>query len=316
MKSDKYWIYKNEGSAFIVSLWVMLLLIVLVIGMSYRHRMLLKITERNIEKVCNEAAAEIGILAAKNTIMADNPGIDSTNEIWRHCPELFKDYVVDNAVFTIISGANRDFYGISDEQSRLNLNYAAEDEIKRYFEIKELPDNCYAKLVDFIRNRRSEFPAERDVFRSLKDIKTTAGFTEEEYTTFIEGITVYGDGGVNINTAEKSTLLSLGFSGDFVKSLAEFIAGDDRAACTEDDNFFSSISEVALKIDMNTEDSQVLMHFTPALRINSSYFRVNSEGTTKGSVLSCNTLCILKRGNGKTNVVYKESKSVVTGRFL
>ena len=61
-------------------------------------------------------------------------------------------------------------------------------------------------------------------------------------------ITIYGDGKVNINTASKEVLLSLGLDKILVDKILFFRKGEDDIQFTQDDNVFEAVFEIVPKL--------------------------------------------------------------------
>jgi general secretion pathway protein K len=136
-----------------------------------------------------------------------------------------------------------DFEGVitvrlEDENAKLNLNTLVYpngllnetvfDSFKRLLDVLSLEEKIADRIADWIdpdtemRLPDSETGAKNGPLRARDEILLIHGITREDYDTLLPYITVYGDGLININGAEKPVLRSL--SDDITEELAERVA--------------------------------------------------------------------------------------------
>lgn len=118
---------------------------------------------------------------------------------------------------------------IKDEQSRLPLNKCGYDILNNVPEL----DSDTAMMISSSEYRPFEL-MEQLVIMSLID--------QDRFSFINKYFTVYGDGRLNINTAQRETLVLSGMDASLIDKLLRYRDGQDLLPGTGDENFFESIS--------------------------------------------------------------------------
>jgi len=260
---------------------------------------------------------------------------DALNERWSSNEDAFKEIEVGEGSFTIsyqyIEPRGKMLqtrYGIIDEERKLNINKAEADEMGRLFrQVTQLSEweanSLAASIVDWRDEDKQPLTggAEEDYYRGLSSPYACkdAEFELTEELLLIKGmdpdifarvkgyITVYGQGGVNINTASEQVLTSLGLNETLIYKIISFRCGQDGEEATADDNVFTQSSNILSQLSQFcalTPDELALLSRLISdgnLYTRSDNFMIKSSAQLKsesvrGSGSSAGTItCVFKR---------------------
>ena len=170
--------------------------------------------------------ARAGIEAGMNQLLlAKSPGYEGLGDAWHSSQnaELRETLLGGNeghavglykvAYFDVDSGQER--IGIADEESKLNINKAEPAQLQR------LDPAFTDDFVNAIVERRQQRQ-----FVTLNELNQLKGAPRNFVTKDRESLlTVWGDGKVNINTAPRAVLASLGMDEEHIKKIEEFRKG-------------------------------------------------------------------------------------------
>ena len=204
-------------------------------------------------------------------------------------------------------------YELADEERKVNINKASFDVLKRFFEIVALvapaeADRLAASVMDWreLGERPRElgaksgyyqalnppYPCKQGDFEVLEELLLVKGVTPEIFSKIKDRTTVYGEGAVNINTADKLVLKSLGINDNLADTVIDFRNGPDGLAATSDDNFFSYAGNIVESLNsfekITPEESAQLTNIVNAglLGVSSDNFRGLSTGKNSGDHIS------------------------------
>jgi|GEM_PF-523840 len=149
----------QKGSILIAVLWCVALLSVLVIGMLYTTRIDLSIAKSYNDRIQARYLALAGIEKAKALLYQDaktrqGDGKNHTGELYDSA-ENFKDCTLGRGSYRVIrrgvdeNSTSKIIYGISDEESRLNVNTATADELTK---ITGLKTQVAASILEWRKN--------------------------------------------------------------------------------------------------------------------------------------------------------------------
>ena len=228
---------RKGAQTLIVSLWILVILTFLAIGIGQRVSMALRLSRYHRDKLKASCLAKAGLNIAIAQLEKDTNGYDALNETWAGNLELFKKIV--------ISGNENEFttVGVSDEERKININTASKELLAALLEQYDI--NASGEVVDNILIWRGDIPDDKKIYELLGYPAKAARFTNSEELRLIKGIapdgyqkikqiiTVYGDvtvngkASININTASIEVLnifsrgiaRSLGIEEKFADSL-------------------------------------------------------------------------------------------------
>jgi hypothetical protein len=198
-------------------------------------------------------------------------------------------------------------YGIEDEGGKLNLNLAKAKVISNLFQvIADLDEEKAGEIAysivdwrdsdsslshpdhgaedDYYEDLDPEYGAKDHDFQSLNELLLIRGMDQEIYDRIKPYVTIYGEIGVNINTAPKAVLLGLGCGETLAQKIVDYRSGTDRTFGTEDDIGFSDVTTVsailgpAMSLSGPETNTLNLLVSGGLLTVNSTYFQVRSRG--------------------------------------
>lgn len=304
--SSKQFFFGNRGAALIYSLWALCLLafFAAVVGSAVHAYLRMGGYFQNSPRA--RYAAESAIKLAIDFLANDKNGYDALTESWAS-RALSRDRASRVADIPIGQGAFS--FEIVDEARKINLKTAPTETIKRLLEHAGGADAKTAReiataILDWqdIDDGTREGGAENFYYRTLEDPYDTPnrklevleellwikGVTPELFKKVRDFVTLWGDGKININTASREVLLSLGCVPSLADKIIAYRNGRDETPGTEDDRFFVGVGSIPAELSaegfLGFEDDAVLLqlHSTGVFTVSSGYFSVKAQGTLSG----------------------------------
>src|SRR6185436_6629701 len=167
---------RSRGSVLVGILWCMALLSVVVVGVLYSVRLDLRIAKNHGDSIQAYYLALAGIEKAKALLYQDaaerKRGVTHHTGRLYNTPEEFREVSFGRGQFSVLRQGSRDegghvIYGITDEESRLNVNTASSGELGRLYQIKP---EVVAAIVDWRdgNNTPSNGGAEAEYYATLQ----------------------------------------------------------------------------------------------------------------------------------------------------
>lgn len=167
---------KNRGSVLVGLLWALAVLSVVVIGVLHTARMDLLVVKNYGDKLQAHYLAVAGIEKAKALLYHDarerSRSRISHNGQLQDAPELFRDIHFGRGEFRVFRRGRPDeggriLFGVSDEESRLNLNQPVSEELAR---LEGMTPDVIAAIIDWRDEDNEVTPggAEADYYLSLR----------------------------------------------------------------------------------------------------------------------------------------------------
>jgi general secretion pathway protein K len=315
----------KDGLILVVALWIVAILALLAIGLAQRISLELYLVKYGRQHLKSRFAADASVELASAVLAQDINIADSLNEFWStglllDVPEpFFKEVKLKTAQFSIshkITDADEELtlYGLSDEDSKLNLNTATVHEMQILFSELDI-ENAHqiaSSIVDWAdQDETTSFDgAEDDYYASLatpyhcknaplsviEELPLIKGMDEDKFKKIKPFVTVYGDGKININTASETVLRSLLISRGSLDSTARklakevlaYRAGEDGRAASEDDRFFAKFEDIASALSTPLSMAE-FAKCVNTLKFKSDFYRaqvraVSAEGRTQTKV--------------------------------
>ena len=321
----------KKGAALIIVLWIILILSLVATGLSFMMRAEVKLTSYRRAREKAFYLAESGIEIARAFLVEDikpenNQSCDFLAEKWRSNPERYEDVSLGEGVYRLT---------VTDEESRLNVNTADEESLRKLFYLIKVEKECADELVDAILDWIDENDlhrlngAEDDYYLgldkpyrckdapldTLEELLLVKGVTkeiffgeagkedEEPIPGLVEILTANSSGRLNVNTASKIVLQTLPFIDEgLAQGIIDYRSGSDGIEGTEDDSPFISVAELS---DVPGITSEVIKEIEKYADINSYHFRIESEGEVRG-VKTKITLILKREGNSLKSLYWKE----------
>lgn len=221
---------KQKGSILIFTLWVLIILTILTIILSYRASSDVKLARRESYNIKTMYLARAGVMKMLAEIARDRNSYDSLNEDWRKDRD-------DPGILTI--GDDEVFYGASDENSRLNLNSST---LKKEHLIRLGVDEHLAEQMLTYRIKKGA-----KGFEFMEELFLVDGMTRDDYSILEDSVTIYRgeDQKVNINTASASVIEAILGDSGLVQDVLEYRKGPDGEEGTDDDGIFRDSSDIS-----------------------------------------------------------------------
>ncbi len=228
--------------------------------------------------------AEAGAKKAMIVLRRDyDAGYDYLNSLWGNNVLSFMDTRVGEGRFNICyeyadkeSGIRCLRYGLIDEERRLNLNFAGQYALERLFRIVLDPGEMKAQelaaaVVDWrdgdsslsipvgsaedrqYRNFHYPYESKDSDFEVKQELLLVKGMDSVMFNAVKDYVTVYGSGKVNVNTATRQVLISLGLSRRIVDEILSFRYGEDETPFTEDDNAFTQDGGIVSRLSQYSD---------------------------------------------------------------
>jgi len=212
--------------------------------------------------------------------------------------------------------------GLIDEERKININTGTNDVLNEFFElVGEASPQEAADIADSIVDWRDEddepsdngaesshyegldpgYTCKNANFDILEELLLVKGVTQEIYDKVKDYLTVYGDGKVNLNTADVLVLQSLGMRSSLAKKVIAFREGDDGKIGTEDDNAFNSMEDAPMllsgKVGLNAEEINEFIAITESdlAGVRSDNFRGISWGALQDREISTEIVFVINR---------------------
>lgn len=252
------------------------------------------------------AGVQRAILEVENDATED---YDSLYDSWSVNDEVFGNVSFGPGTFSVVkaapSGGSKEQYGLTDEESKININKASHDVLRNLFvneaAISEKDADGIADAIldwvdkdealhkdgkedDYYQSLSEPYHCKNGPFEAVEELLLVAGVTRESFDKVKDIITIYGDGMVNINTAGARALKALGLSEEAAEEIIKFRS--EQNSKKEDEapsNVFtdaSAIAEVLKKADVGDQDATIT-RAAAVLGVKSDNFR----GVVKGSII-------------------------------
>lgn len=263
----------------------------------------MKVLRQYIDHLQGRYAAEGGIYWTLYFLSHENKEkYQSLSQNWSSNPKIFKEIKIGNSCFSISyedpsNTGNTLKYGISDEESKININLASKEILLNLpSSSEELADaiidwrdkNNHSERLgaetEYYTNLEIPYPSKNDNFERIEEILLVKGMSLEILSSWLPYITTYGEGKVNINTASREVLIFLGLDNELVDKILNYRMGSDGTQGTSDDGVFKdngSIVRTLFEYEiLNTNEISKLTNLVAKgfLGVQSKYFRVISSG--------------------------------------
>ncbi|OIO37158.1 MAG: hypothetical protein AUJ72_05070 [Candidatus Omnitrophica bacterium CG1_02_46_14] len=267
-----------------MSLWCLSLLTAFSVSLGYAVRQKAALIDRLDTFDTLIPMAYSGIEIARGLVKGEDfsPTYDCLNDPWSKDPAFKEVPLGDGGSCSVsyqISKADTKemitLYGLTDEQSKINVNTADAETLTRILQSAGSLDEEAAAAAAFciIDWRDADFGfehpsygAEDDYYNHLQqpyacknapfevpdELLLIKGINREIFDKIRLSITSFGTGQVNINTASKEVLTALGLQDRTVDKIISYRYGDDRDERTGDDRVFTDGSAIPAQLNKVT----------------------------------------------------------------
>lgn len=255
---------KHSGSILIFVLWVLIILSLLSIAVSYNYSGDIKLARYESENIRALYLAKAGVAKEIAELNKDKNDYDSLNEDWAKEKE-FK------------FGGGEAAYMAFDEEARLNLN-------SPYFKKEHL---IMLGIDDALSQAVLDYKAEKGEkgFEFMEELFLVNGMTRDMFLEIKDCATIYrgNDPRVNINTTDENILnIVLNKNSPLVNKIIAYREGNDGKIGTEDDGIFreDNLASVFENFGITPED---ITNYQALFSVRSDFFRVKASASFAGN---------------------------------
>lgn len=308
---------KQHGSTLIIALWALFLLTVFAVQLGVIVRQKITLVHRMDDRENRYLIAEAGIKKAIVQLRKEDAffAADFLGERWNDSINTFQDISIGKGKFTVSyeyrdGEYSRTMYGLQDEESKINLNKASFDVIKRLFQAVSGLTRSNAEelaycIIDWrdkdsffqhpqygaedsdYKGLRNSYESKDADFEVIEELLLVHKMDQEVFDKIRHFVTIYGEGKININTAPREVLLALGLTPRVVNNIMLFRKGGDMIAGTGDDDIFLQSATIVPRLsqafDLAPSDISALSNL-----IASGHFVTKSENFMIHSVAQLN----------------------------
>jgi general secretion pathway protein K len=303
----------RKGSVLVLALWALSLLAFFAVSMGFSARMRLLMMDRLRQRGQLRLAAEAGVARAKTQLIPPKKETDpdTLKDSWANDDNIFKKIKVGAATFDV--QGSESFYGVVDEERKINVNTAPAVVLQRLFRMASgLSDSdaaaCAAAVMDwreagnaartngaknaYYQSLPEPYECKNAPMDNMDELLLVRGVSAKIYTDICPYVTVAGSGCININTADSFVLQAAGLDKDLAEKILEYRRGEDGVLGTEDDRIFTSAGNVSGQMSavMRLTDDEIKRFLDQLPRVNATIkataFSVVSRGyyeSKKGS---------------------------------
>jgi len=321
----------SDGVVVILVLWVLMILTALAISLGKNAHIEMSLTKNALGKLKSKYIARGGVMYGLNQIALDSEDTASNQEdTLYYCgirkddkvdvKELFNDKKLGDGSFTIaykqknsLKDKEEIYYGLSDEERRINLNELTPQNVNIFIELLKLLDveedvarTIAYSVIDWVDQDGNKsdyrYGAENDYYKDLKDhylcknrpldvmeeLLLVRGMTPGIFSKIRPYTTIFPISGnlmINFDTAPEIVLQALArafseisrISSEDADGLAEKIVsyrqGQDGKSYTSDDEVFDDT-----KVSLDSSERTLLQMINQFRTKRSNYFRIQAEG--------------------------------------
>ncbi|MBF0523200.1 MAG: general secretion pathway protein GspK [Candidatus Omnitrophica bacterium] len=330
----------------ILTLWVLSFLTIFAvsIGLRVRQRVTLvsRLEDRNQLYYVTQAGIQKAIAALRKDYQRSGQNFSSYSKFYRHNnPEIFSSINLGPGVSEVVyvypengPGSYQKRYGVIDEESKINVNTADREELKRVIQKTAITDqNQAAQLTEAIlswrglgeaqlegfysdsyyRNLQYPYEPKHASFEIRDELLLLQGMTPDIFEKLSPFITIYGDGQVNINTASRTVLLALGLDETVADKILFVRRGIDGIDFTSDDYIFEKTYDIASEVKQFTElkegeAKQIdALNKSGKIKTNSFYYLIHAVGQLRKGKEPLSAFCVFNLRDNKIEY-YKEGR--------
>jgi len=316
----------KKGSLVIVALWALFSLSCLAAAIYAYVVPQISLAGRLKNRVESYYLAKAGAKKAIYLVSAyvKNINYNSLNEEWSNSESLFKNIALGSGSFSVINDldSNHILYGVVDEERKININQVPEPILKNFFilaagvspsQAEGIADciidwrdsdniaSAYGAEDAYYKTLSPGYPCKNSSFEALEELLLVKGMDNDIFDKVRNRITIYGTGKININTADRIVLLSLGLDSSLVDKIITFRKGEDEIEATPDDNIFMNkeliVDNLLAKEQLSDPQKTQLAAFVNSglFVTRGEYFIGKSVGTAGSSLQTSQIVFIFDR---------------------
>ncbi|MEK6732152.1 MAG: hypothetical protein AABY55_00850 [Candidatus Omnitrophota bacterium] len=249
---------KDNGSILIFVFWVLIILSLLSIAVSYKYSGDIKLAKYESENIRALYLAKAGVAKEIAGLNKDRDNYDSLNEDWGKEKE-FK------------FGGGETVYRAFDEEARLNLNNPYLK--KGHLIMLGLNDTLSQAVLDYKAEKGEKG------FEFMEELFLVNGMTRDIFLKIKDYATIYrgNDPRVNINTADENILnIVLNRDSSLVNKIIAYREGNDGNISTEDDGIFREDNFASVFENFGITPDNIA-NYQALFSVRSNFFRIKAS---------------------------------------
>lgn len=336
----------SHGVILIVTIWILAILVLFVLGLGFRMSLEARLTDYSVNTFRLFYLVKAAVKKFEAVLKEDESmKSDALNEDWSNNGELFKDIPLGDGTFTISyireegyseeeEGEERKvFYGAIDEASRININTIVDGVIKGNDEYMDVlwnlvdeRDDIVDSILDWVdkdiggdvtRDAGAEsdyyegldfpYPSKNGPFQSKEELLLVRGMTPEIFNNMKDLITIYGDGKINLYTADSRVMKVLGLNDDFIDNIIMARKGPDGDEGTSDDPIFTGTAYIKGLIPSHLIASEVARNASiidNLTDLSSSHFRLHVTAKAKDGKIIKKAEVVVSRSDQESTIEF------------
>ena len=336
--------FQNRGTILILTLWVLSFLTILAVHLGYHIRQKVALLDRLESRSQLQHSAQAGIKKSiamlKKFVGKDNRIAAVDKQSFFNNPEAFSKIPVGQNIVEVgyqtrleLKSPLTQRFGLNDETSKLNINTATVEEMRILLNqalsvdedtaldialaIFDWRQEAKSELVgfyseDYYEELRYPYKPKDAPFENLNELLLVKGISAPLYERLINFVTIYTDGGININTASVPVLLAIGIYPDLVDKIIIFRRGSDQEEATADDELFlkqqSIITQLEKVFPLEQFEAQQLDDMSNSGRLitMSGLYSIKSTAFSSRNNEKKVINCVFDFQNGKIKYWYEE----------
>lgn len=330
--------YNNDGSILIMVLWALVFLSLLAasLGAGVRQRITLldRLESRNKLQWIAESGIRKAIAILNQDIERSEAGFTSEGKAVRFNNE--KEFALinlkDGTVEVSYEYSDGPGYlsvkkfGVVDEESKINVNTAAEIVLRNLIEnvlgLEDDPAHDIAQaIVDwrevtdgeikgfysdaYYDNLQDPYPVKKADFEIMDELLLVQGIDRPAWESLNPYLTVTGEGRVNINTASRPVLTALGMEGELADKILSARRGQDGIDATADDYVFQKTYNIVVELkglaDLSDAQVAILARLNQQGKFdtNSRHYSIRAQGKLNNSAFLKVITCVFNTPESK-----------------
>lgn len=308
----------KEGSILIITVWTLFMLGIFCATLGSIVYMKLDVAAHLKDRTISYYLAWAGVQAAMKVVEEDETAYDFYGDGWCENEQFFKEVQLSAGVFNVsYDYSGIEYYGLTDEERKLNLNTASREILVSFFTVKGCSGLEAGELADSIVDWRDAdteplplgaediyynsleigYNCKDAQFESVEELLLVRGMTNKIFSAIKEDVTVFGNGAVNINTANKEILQALGMTGNLANKIINYRLDHGETPIGGEDMAFENLQEIGEKIELTTEEQEITNSLTASgmITTSSNSFKAVCGGALNGGKISSEIVCVFDR---------------------
>ncbi len=310
LKSDK-------ATVLILTIWGLSFLSLFAVNLGSAVQQRIKFVSHIEQRAQLRLIAEAGIKKTIALLRVSQQETSSSNRKWmmHNNPSQLEDISLAEGKFSVLyqipssmSFEKSMRYGVIDEAGKINLNTASREELNRLLQYTlSLDQDRAQRLAESVIDWREwgekhltglsaedaspplSVEEKNAYYEILEELLLVEGMNASYFKQLRDYVTVYGDGRVNINTAPKPVLWSLGLDDSVAEKILSVRRGHDQEEATPDDFVFSQpydiVSDLNKFFSLKPPEIKQIeqLNFQGRIKTDSSIYMIESQAQLASS---------------------------------